>query len=258
MLQASLLPPPHCPGLPLYRQVDLRPGELLYRVLIPFTRPYEYVKEFKQSPRREDDIAIVNAGMQVRLEPSGDDWLVAEASLAFGGVAAKAVMAPKAAAALLGKLWNQATLDAALAALGQDIVISDSAPGGKVEYRRALTASFLFKFFIGTSLALENDTAAANAAKFSPDFPAQYRSAGQVFDRHPAKGVQFYAEASPADVVGQPVRHMAADLQVRKIASGQPQLLACPEPRCIPVKACHRVAWNPCAALQLSYWVQPD
>jgi hypothetical protein len=44
------------------RQVDLRPHEVLYKVVLPFTRPNEYVKEFKQAPRREDDIAIVNAG----------------------------------------------------------------------------------------------------------------------------------------------------------------------------------------------------
>jgi hypothetical protein len=31
-------------------------------VVLPFTRRHELVKEFKQSPRREDDIAIVNAG----------------------------------------------------------------------------------------------------------------------------------------------------------------------------------------------------
>ena len=34
---------------------------------MPFTRQYEYVKEFKQAHRRDDDIAIVNAGMQVKL-----------------------------------------------------------------------------------------------------------------------------------------------------------------------------------------------
>jgi xanthine dehydrogenase/oxidase len=46
----------------------------------------------------------------------------------------------------------------ALGAVGKDVVISDNAPGGKVEYRRALVSSFLFKFFIGTSLGLERDT----------------------------------------------------------------------------------------------------
>eukprot|EP00983_Pelagomonas_calceolata_P062468 1147322-Pelagomonas_calceolata.AAC.1 len=40
-------------------------------VTLPFTRKYEYVKEFKQAPRREDDIAIVNAGMRIRMEQVG-------------------------------------------------------------------------------------------------------------------------------------------------------------------------------------------
>ncbi|GAX80308.1 hypothetical protein CEUSTIGMA_g7746.t1 [Chlamydomonas eustigma] len=196
-----------------YRQVDLKPEELLYKVLIPFTKAYEYVKEFKQSPRREDDIAIVNGCMRVSLVPnSGEegDWVVAEASVAFGGVAAKAIMAKQVAKTLVGKRLSQTTLEGALAAVGQDVVINDNAPGGKVEYRRALAASFVFKFFIGASLALERDT----KALFSPDFPPEYRSAGVTFERHPAHGVQFYATAPSTDVVGQPSRHMAADLQV--------------------------------------------
>lgn len=40
-------------------------------MFIPFTQQYEYVKEFKQAPRRDDDIAIVNAGMRVRLVKAG-------------------------------------------------------------------------------------------------------------------------------------------------------------------------------------------
>ncbi len=83
--------------------MDLQPDEILFKVLIPFSRPMEYVKEFKQSPRREDDIAIVNAGMRVLLRSQEGDtaegkdsvWIVQEASVAFGGVAAKAIMAPQ-------------------------------------------------------------------------------------------------------------------------------------------------------------------
>lgn len=66
-----------------------------------------------QSPRREDDIAIVNAGMRVRLEPAPDasgTWHVAEAAVAYGGVAARAVMAPAVAAAMVGKAWGPDTL----------------------------------------------------------------------------------------------------------------------------------------------------
>ncbi len=46
---------------------------MLTEVFIPATRRYEYVKEWKQAHRRDDDIAIVNAGMRVtfRQGPSG-------------------------------------------------------------------------------------------------------------------------------------------------------------------------------------------
>lgn len=53
-----------------YRKVDLQPHEVLARVFIPFTRQNEFVREFKQAHRRDDDIAIVNAGMRVLLAPS--------------------------------------------------------------------------------------------------------------------------------------------------------------------------------------------
>lgn len=43
-------------------KVDMAPHELLLAVHIPFTREHEFTREFKQSPRRDDDIAIVNAG----------------------------------------------------------------------------------------------------------------------------------------------------------------------------------------------------
>ena len=61
----------HRPGT--CRKVDLKPHEVLTEVFIPATRRYEYVKEWKQAHRRDDDIAIVNAGMRVtfRQGPSG-------------------------------------------------------------------------------------------------------------------------------------------------------------------------------------------
>ena len=38
-----------------YRQVDLKPDEILVGVLLPWTKQFEYVKEFKQAHRREDE-----------------------------------------------------------------------------------------------------------------------------------------------------------------------------------------------------------
>ncbi|PNW76169.1 hypothetical protein CHLRE_12g545101v5 [Chlamydomonas reinhardtii] len=200
-----------------YRQVDLQPHEVLYKVVVPLTRPHEYVKEFKQSPRREDDIAIVNAGMRVKLAPGSEEgvWVVEEAAVAYGGVAARAVMAPAVAAALVGKPWDNTTLQAALAAVRQDVVMADNAPGGKVEFRRALAAAFLFKFFVHAALALEADTQAA----YKADVPQDQRSAAKPYERHPARGVQFWADPQAprtpeeVSVVGQPHHHMAAELQ---------------------------------------------
>jgi xanthine dehydrogenase/oxidase len=48
------------------RKTDMAPDELLLSVHIPFTRQQEFAREFKQSPRRDDDIAIVNAGVRGR------------------------------------------------------------------------------------------------------------------------------------------------------------------------------------------------
>ena len=56
-----------------YRRVDLAPHEVLKVVHIPFTQRLEYVREFKQAHRRDDDIAIVNAGMRARLQPGEKD-----------------------------------------------------------------------------------------------------------------------------------------------------------------------------------------
>ncbi len=50
-----------------YRKVALESHEVLLRVSIPFNAKNEYVREFKQAHRRDDDIAIVNAGMRVQM-----------------------------------------------------------------------------------------------------------------------------------------------------------------------------------------------
>jgi xanthine dehydrogenase/oxidase len=55
----------------------------------------------------------------------------------------------------VGQPWSQAALDKALAALPADIGLSDTAPGGRIEYRRSLAASFTFKFFAHVALGLE-------------------------------------------------------------------------------------------------------
>eukprot|EP00899_Mesostigma_viride_P019651 jgi/Mesvir1/27688/Mv07407-RA.1 len=168
-----------------YRKVDLRPGEVLVSVTLPFTRDYEYVKEFKQARRREDDIAIVNAGMRVAFVPGpsgtggAPTWIVASASLAFGGVAPVTLCAPKTEAWLVGKEWSEGVAFEAVAQLAREIVIADNAPGGMVEFRRSLVGSFFFKFFVFAARKLHGDLSSLLSPPPAPAplLPASYLSA---------------------------------------------------------------------------------
>lgn len=195
-----------------YRKVDLAPTEILLRVELPATRPLEFACEFKQAHRRDDDIALVNAGMRVRLELSPDGTpCCAEAHLAFGGMAACTVAAPRAEAALVGRAWDKGALQGALAALKQDLPLAEDAPGGMVEFRRSLSASFLYKFFVHVCAALE-----AALPSFSSGVDARERSAAPAASqpRTPPRGLQYWERAPGAPgPVGAPLMHASAELQ---------------------------------------------
>lgn len=83
-----------------------------------------------------------------------------------------------------------------------------------MEFRRSLAASFLFRFFVGVALRV---SAPGNAAAGGWRPPPGHESAAARFERPPSRGIQYFSKAGDADVVGQPHRHMAADLQVRLI-----------------------------------------
>ena len=57
--------------------MDLQPTETLTKVFLPYTQKLEYVKEFKQAHRRDDDIAIANAGMRVQFKQSAEGVILA-------------------------------------------------------------------------------------------------------------------------------------------------------------------------------------
>ena len=192
-----------------YRKVDLQADEVIVSVHVPHSRPFEFIRPFKQARRREDDISIVTGGLRVRLEPSptGAGWRVVDSTLAFGGVAATVALAPQTAAALAGASWDEQTIDKASVVLQEELRVSSNAPGGQAEYRTALVASALFKFFIGTSVDLaENAAATASAAQLPlPKLPppplvsAAERSGSRswLVEPKPAtSGTQRYPHAS--------------------------------------------------------------
>lgn len=191
-----------------YRKVDLAGDEILLSIFLPWTRPFEYVKEFKQAHRRDDDIAIVNAGMRVCLEEKGEEWVVSDASFAYGGVAPLSLCANKTKEFLIGNKWNHIVLQNALNVLQTDIVLKEDAPGGMVEFRKSLTLSFFFKFFLWVSHQTEGKKSIKETISSS------HLSAIKSFHRPPLVASQDYEIKKHGTSVGLPEVHLSSMLQV--------------------------------------------
>lgn len=198
-----------------YRQVDLKEEEILYQVHLPLTRKYEYVQEFKQAHRREDDISIVCAGMRVKFQCTGGDWVVEEIALAYGGVAAKTVMARKTQKMLVGRKWDRDALLAGLESLKEELYIAPNAPGGMIEFRRSLIASFFFKFFVRTSLQLSRDSESPEASvEYAHTIASDEVSAADAYSRPESHGSQLFDHEKGENILGKCIPHASAKLQV--------------------------------------------
>ena len=136
-----------------YRKTIVKPEEILLAIYIPYTNSDRYCYAYKQARRREDDIAIVNAAINVTFEPKTD--IISDINLAFGGMSYKTVTAPKTRSKLKGLPWNRTTLELAFTHLQEDLPLDPGAPGGMYVYRRSLTLSLFFRAFLAISQDLE-------------------------------------------------------------------------------------------------------
>jgi xanthine dehydrogenase small subunit len=126
-----------------YRKTALRPGELLERIRIPRGAPGRAFRVYKVSKRQDEDIAAVCGAFAVELEGSR----VRAARVAFGGMAAVPVRAAGAEAALTGRPFGEASVEAAVAALdGELSPLSDLRAGAA--YRRLVAGNLLRKFWL--------------------------------------------------------------------------------------------------------------
>jgi xanthine dehydrogenase small subunit len=137
---------PLCDFFVAYRKTALCPGEVLEWVEVPHVPPRARATSFKVSKRRELDISAVSAGCFVTLDSAGR---VAEARVAFGGMAAMPKRAAAVEAALRGRPWSEATVRAAQDCLDRDFTpISDHR--GSAWYRREVARNLLLGFWLET------------------------------------------------------------------------------------------------------------
>ncbi|VAI54626.1 unnamed protein product [Triticum turgidum subsp. durum] len=191
-----------------YHKVDLKDDEILLSVILPWTRPFEYVKEFKQAHRRQDDIALVNAGMRVHITEAEGSWIVSDVSIVYGGVAAVPLTDGKTESLLVGNKMDYGLLDEAFNLLKEDTPLAENAPGGMVEFRSSLTLSFFFKIFLYVTHEMNTKGLSKEGLYVAS------MSAIQSYTRPFTIGTQGYELVQQGTVVGQPMVPLSATLQV--------------------------------------------
>lgn len=200
---------------PSYRKTLLAPEEILLSIEIPYSRQGEYFSAFKQASRREDDIAKVTCGMRVLFQPGTAQ--VKELALCYGGMADRTISALKTTRKQTANFWNEELLQDVCAGLAEELHLSPDAPGGMVEFRRTLTLSFFFKFYLTVLQKLGKGNLENNCAKLDPTDA----SATLLFKKDPSANVQLFQEVpegqSEEDMVGRPLPHLSAAIQ----ASGE-------------------------------------
>lgn len=170
-----------------YRKNIVKPEELLISIVIPYSKQTQYFYAYKQARRRDDDIAIVNAAINVVFKAGSN--VIQDINVAYGGMAPITVTAKKTREVLRGLIWNEAMLEKAYASLIEDLPLSPSAPGGMIQYRRSLTLSFFFRAFLAVSQQLQQDY---------PEVRVDKRSSSgiQGFHNKPATSSQYFQVSS--------------------------------------------------------------
>jgi xanthine dehydrogenase small subunit len=128
-----------------YQQKDLQPGEFVRALQVPLPRPGVVFRSYKLAKRFDQDISAVCAAFAFEL----DHGVVRAARIAFGGMAATPKRAARAESSLLGRAWDEAALEDAVAALAEDYApLSDMRASGS--YRMQAAQNLLRRFWFET------------------------------------------------------------------------------------------------------------
>jgi xanthine dehydrogenase small subunit len=129
-----------------YGKQDRQPGEFVEAVELPLPVKGSHFAVHKVSKRRDEDITSTLGAFQLKL---GKDGTVAAIRIAYGGMAATPKRAKAVEAALTGKPWTEATVEAALPAFAADFApLTDMR--ASAEYRALAARNLLLRFFAET------------------------------------------------------------------------------------------------------------
>jgi len=130
-----------------YMKNRLEPGEFVQGLSVPLAAMRRQVRAYKISKRFDCDISALCAGFALELDADGQT--VKAVRLAFGGMAAIVKRAAKAEAALVGKPWTQASVDAAKRALAEDFKpLSDMR--ASADYRMQVAQNLVQRLWLET------------------------------------------------------------------------------------------------------------
>ena len=122
----------------------LRGSEVVKEIIIPLSKSSEHIFGYRQSMRKSMDLSLVSTTMKVDID---DRNIIKSMRIAFGGVSSYPKRAKTAEDFLVGKEFNESNIKHAYGLIDDDFRMDESTPGGRIEFRKALTHSFLLRFF---------------------------------------------------------------------------------------------------------------
>ncbi|WP_159950529.1 xanthine dehydrogenase small subunit [Rhizobium sp. 18065] len=130
-----------------YGKQDRQPGEFVERLFVPRPKAESALAIYKISKRRDEDISALCGAFHMERDATG---IVTHIRIAFGGMAATPKRARSVEAALYGKPFTQAAVDAARNAFDRDYQpLTDWR--ATAEYRQLTAKNLLTRFFLEVS-----------------------------------------------------------------------------------------------------------
>lgn len=124
-----------------YKQLDMRPDELISRVYIPILPKDEILRLYKVSNRKDLDISTFTAAIRLRLDAQRQ---ITGAAIAYGGVGPVVMRLPRTEASLIGCSLDAASF-AAAGKLAREEITPISDVRASADYRYQLAENILRK-----------------------------------------------------------------------------------------------------------------